>query len=418
MKTLFNFPIILIDLTMHDLLPNVTTDSTMTVEMHTFYSTNLIDFATPNLVHDQAAQKHPIPQGKGKTIDFRVKVQWAKMTAALTEGTTPNGQTLSWTNLTATVAQYGGYATVSDMLDLTAADDNIMYATELCGDQAGRTLDTITREVLNGGTNVQYADAQVASRYLLVGGDSTASNNHYLSVNAIRRADRTMKVLKNRKINGAWFGIIHPDVSYDIKGDADWEDVKKYSDPDDIYEGEIGKIHGTRFVETTEAKIFHAANLTAAARNLGVASVSSKVFTMDEAITSGEATALVGRKVIVKGVQYTVAASAAGSAGAATITVAEDVTGSPGSSDTMYPGEAGAAGRDVYSTLVIGADAYGVTEITGGGLQIIVKQLGAGDDPLNQRATVGWKATKVAKRLLEEAILRIETTSTFESGSN
>ena len=49
-----------------------------------------------------------------------------------------------------------------------------------------------------------------------------------------------------------------------------------------------------------------------------------------------------------------------------------------------------------YSTLILGADAYGVTEITGGGLQHIVKQLGSAGtaDPPNQRATAGWKATE------------------------
>ena len=81
----------------------------------------------------------------------------------------------------------------------------------------------------------------------------------------------------------------------------------------------------------------------------------------------------------------------------------------------LYPGEAGAQGRDVYATLVLGADGYGTTEITGGGLEHIVKQLGSAGtgDPLNQRASVGWKATKVAVRLDDSAIRRIETCSTY-----
>ena len=92
----------------------------------------------------------------------------------------------------------------------------------------------------------------------------------------------------------------------------------------------------------------------------------------------------------------------------------------PADGDVIYPGEAGAAGRDVYSTLLLGADAYGVTKVTGGGLQTIVKQLGSAGtaDPLNQRATVGWKAIKTAVRLVETYMLRIETASTFESGAN
>ena len=54
------------------------------------------------------------------------------------------------------------------------------------------------------------------------------------------------------------------DTAYDLMSDKKWVDVKTYSDPDGIYEGEIGKIEGVRFVETTEAKIFHAPDLVIA----------------------------------------------------------------------------------------------------------------------------------------------------------
>ena len=67
----------------------------------------------------------------------------------------------------------------------------------------------------------------------------------------------------------------------------------------------------------------------------------------------------------------------------------------------------------VFSTLVLGADAYGVTNIGGKGIEHIVKQKGYGDDPLNQRSSVGWKGLKTAKRLVEEYILRIESGSSF-----
>ena len=236
--------------------------------------------------------------------------------------------------ITATVAQYGGFVELSDMLLLTAIDNNLMEATRLIAEQASKTLDTITREVLNGGTNVLYAEGQVSSRAALVGGQE--SGNHYLTIDGVRKAVRFLKVMNARRINGDFAGIIHPDVAYDLMSDPKWVNVKTYSDPSGIYNGEIGKIEGVRFVETSEAKVF------------------------------------VGE---------------------------------------------GASGRDVYSTLILGADAYGVTEITGGGLQHIVKQLGSGgtSDPLDQRATVGWKATKVAERLVEQYMVRIETTSTFTS---
>ena len=315
---------------------NVTTDTGLSKEMKTFYSDYLIDMAEPNLVHDQFGQKHPIPKNGGKIIEFRKYDSLPKALTPLTEGVTPNGQKLSMSVITSNVQQYGGYIELSDILLLTAIDNNLVQATKLLGSQAGRTLDTITREVLNGGTNVQYAEGQVNARNALVGGQ--ASGNHYLTVDAVRRAVRFLKVMNAPKINGNYVGIIHPDVSYDLMSDPKWVNVKTYSDPDGIYEGEIGKIEGVRFVETSEAKVFEGA---------------------------------------------------------------------------------GASGVDVYSTLILGADAYGVTEITGGGLEHIVKQLGSAGtaDPLNQRATAGWKATKTAERLVEQYMVRIETASTFGTAS-
>ncbi len=400
---------------------NVTTDPGMTAEMKTFYDNNLIENAKSRLVHDQFAQQRDIPANNGKTIEFRRYSPFPKMLTKLLEGITPAGQKLSVSTLAATVGQYGGYVELADMLIMTAYDDNIAAATKGMAQQAGDTLDTITREVINGGTNVQYADAQVAARYLLVGGDSTPANNHYFTVNVVRRAARNLKLGKASPMSGGNFvAIIHPDTAYDIMGDTAWADWNKYTTPEAMFQGEIGKIHGVRFVETTEAKVFHTADLSAANRNLGVASLAGKVFTIDEALTAADATALVGRKVTVKGYLYTVSAAAAGAAGAATVTVAETVQGAPGAADIMYPGEAGAAGRDIYSTLIIGMDAYGTTKVTGGGLQTFVKQLGSAGaaDPLNQRATVGWKAIKTAVILTQDFMIRVETASTFQAGAN
>ena len=307
---------------------NTTASEGLTEEMKTYYSDYLIDMAEPELVHDQFGQKQPIPKNGGKTIQFRKYSPLPKLTVPLEEGKTPDGQSLNMTIVEATVAQYGGYIELSDMLLLTAIDNNLVQATKLLGGQAGRTLDTITREVLAGGTNVQYAEGQVNARNALVGG--AADGNHYLTVNAIRMAVRTLKRMNAPRKDGGYVAIIHPDCSYDLMSDPNWKYPHQYQDTANIYEGEIGKIEGVRFVETSEAKIFEGA---------------------------------------------------------------------------------GASSRDVYATLVFGDDAYGTTDIQGGGLQHIVKQLGSAGtaDPLNQRATAGWKATKTAVRLVEEYMVRIET---------
>ncbi len=321
--------------------PTLTTDTDMTAEMRTYYSDYLIDMADPQLVHDQFGQKHPIPQNGGKTIQFRKYDPLPKALTALTEGVTPDGSKLSLESITATVQQYGDFIELSDVLTLTAIDNNLVQSTRLLGSQAGRTLDTITREVLNGGTNVQYADGKVASRAALYYDDE--EDNCNLTVDAVRKAVRLLKVMSAPKINGYYAGIIHPDCAYDLMSDPKWVNVKTYSDPEGIYEGEIGRLEGVRFVESTEAKVW-----------------------ADAGIDKSSGTAV-------------------------------------------------ASSRDVYSTLILGADAYGITEVQGGGLQHIVKQLGSAGtaDPLNQRATAGWKALTASERLVEPYMVRIETTSSF-----
>ena len=306
-------------------------------EMKTYYDKRLIDLAGPNLVHDQFGQEKPIPQGSGKTIEFRKYDSLPKATTPLTEGVTPDGNHLNVTTITATVAQYGDYITISDLLKLTAIDNNITDALHLLGDQAGRTLDTITRDVLAGGTNVNYAGGKTSRASL------TTSDK--LTINEIEKAATQLKAVNAPTFNGDYVAIIHPYVSFDLRTSSDWIDVHKYTDAavDKMFEGEIGKIGNVRFVESTEAKIWKSATDNCPSYTEG--------------------------------------------------------------SDTLY--------YSVFSTLVLGKNAYGKTAVEGGGLETIVKQLGAGDDPLNQRATVGWKATKVAERLVEQYMIRIESLSAY-----
>ena len=403
-----------VDLTLFDGNTNVTSDSGLSDEMKIYYSDYLIDMAEPKLVHDQFAQKRPLPKNGGKTIEFRKYSPLPKLTSPLNEGVTPDGQKLNVSTLTATVEQYGGFVELSDMLLLTAIDNNLVQATKLLGSQAGRTLDTITREVLCGGTNVQFVGGKSA-RHLLVGG--AESGNDYLNVDTIKRAVRYLKAMNAEKVNGNYYAaIISQDCSYDLTNDPEWKYPHQYKDTTELYSGEIGMVAGCRFVETSEAKIFHAPDLGDSGRNLTVKTydASSRSIQVEETVSSS----MVGRKVIIKG-QLCEISAAFESTKVLELKAAPAVA--PVAGDIVYPGEAGAEGRDVYATIIIGENAYGTTSVDGGGLQHIVKQLGSAgtSDPLNQRATAGWKATKVAKRLVEEYMIRIESTSTFNDlGAN
>ena len=299
----------------------------LSVEMKTFYDMTLIDEAQASLVHDQFAQKRPIPKNSGKTIEFRKFASLPKALTPLTEGVTPDGKSLNVTAITATVAQYGDYITQSDVLELTTIDNTILEATKLLGRQAGLTLDTVTRNVLNSGTNVTYCpkvaadgtETEVTSR---AGLDNTCQ----LTVKVVQKIVAKLRGQNAPTINGKYVAIIHPYVAYDLMRDPEWIEAHKYAKPENLYEGEIGEIAGVRFVQTTEAKVFE---------------------------------------------------------------------------------------NGVFSSLFMGEGAYGVTEITGGGLQTIVKQKGSAGtaDPLDQRSSVGWKAIKTAELLIPNYLVRVESKS-------
>ena len=312
-----------------------TATETLSAEMKTFYDSVLLDNAKPNLVHDQFGQKRPIPKNNGKQIEFRRYTSLEKALTPLTEGVTPDPNSLKVTTVTATVEQYGDWISMSDVLLLTAIDNNLAEAVQLLGDQAGRTLDTITRDIINGGTNVLYApngtDA-VTSR-------SALTANAHMTAQLVMKAAAILKGANASTFDNDFVAIIHPYVAYDLMQDEGWKELHKYCAPENAFEGALGKLGRVRFVESTEAKIW---------------------------------------------------------------------------------GEAGASKAAVFSTLVLGKNAYGVTEVEGGGLETIVKQKGSAGtaDPLDQRASAGWKAIKTAEILSEEFMVRIESSSSFSTAES
>ena len=391
--------------------------SGLSAEMKTFYDKALITLAGPNLVHDQFGQKRPIPKNGGKTIEFRKFSKLPKAMKPITEGVTPVGNKLNVSAVTARVEQYGDYVEQTDMLELTSIDNTIVEATKELASQAGLTLDTVVRNELVGGTNVMYvptyddkdSEIEVTSR-----ADITADCK--LRVKDVFKAAAELKAVNAPKINGSYVAIIHPYVAYDLMQEAGdtWVDIQKYKTPENIFRGELGMIGGVRFVESTEAKIYAPAVISDSLSRLTVktdVSSSTTSVTVNESLTAHTFTTPV--PVYVGGVENTITAVSV-SGGVATLTLGTAVT-KLDAGDVICGRGAGKDGSAVFCTIFLGENAYGVTDIDGGGLEHIVKQLGYGNDPLNQRSSVGWKATKVAKRLLEEYILRVESGSAFSA---
>ena len=317
---------------------NVTTDSKLSAENKTFYDRALVEEAGPNLIHGQFGQKRPSPKNGGKRIQFRRYASLPKALKPLTEGVTPEGRKLSATAVEAEVNQYGDFVCLSDVLDLTAIDNNVLEATKAVGRQAGLTLDTITRNVLQSGTNVFYCPKVGANGVQTPVTDrSGLDKTCTLTVDVVKKVAAMLKAANAPKIDGDYVCILHPYVAYDIMSDPRWEEMHKYTTPENMYQGEIGRIAGVRFVETSEAAVYK---------------------------------------------------------------------GTENSCPT---------GLAVFGCLFIAQGAYGVTEVTGGGLQTIIKQLGSAGtaDPLDQRSTVGWKAMQTAEILQQNYMIRIESGGAF-----
>ena len=229
----------------------------MTASMKTFYDTELLENARPELIHTQFARKQALPAGRGKTVEWR-KWNTLEDAGALTEGVIPTGQKFGQSAVTQAITQYGTYVSVSDQLELHAIDDVILGAAEELGASAGTTQDKLVRNVVVAGTNVQYCDkvgtngahTAVTSR---AGLDTTAK----LTPDEVNKAVTLLKKLKAPKIDGKYVAIIHPSVAYDLRSSDAWVEAHKYAGITELFTGEIGELHGVRFIETTEAKVFN-----------------------------------------------------------------------------------------------------------------------------------------------------------------
>ena len=394
-----------------------TDGNNLSAEMKTFYDKALIELASPSLVHDQFGQKRKIPKNGGRSVEFRSFSSLPKATKAITEGVTPTGNKLNVTAVTCTPEQYGDYVELSDVFELTSVDNTIIEATKKLACQAGLTLDTVVRNELNGGTNVMFCpkigengeETEVTERGAL---DRTCK----LTVKQIFKAAAELKAMNAPKIDGYYVGIIHPYVAYDLMQEAGdrWISVNQYAKPENILRGEIGTIGGVRFVESTEAKIFAPIMLS----GKGIFDIVSGISGESAVKVSGEYSVADGSlptDVYVGGVQNKITAAEI-SDGDTVFTLEKALESTLNAGDKLVCKGGTSEGLSVFSTLILGADAYGVTEMEGG-IENIIKQKGYGNDPLNQRSSVGWKAFKCAKRLVEEYMIRVESVSAFSENA-
>lgn len=315
----------------------LTSRTQIAAEVNNFYDRALLERAVPAFVHTRFAQVRDIPRNSGtNVIKFRRYGSLTANTTALTEGVTPSGTQLSVTDITATVAQYGDYVTITDKVMMETYDPILTETAEILGEQAGDSIDQLCRNVISAGTTVQYASTASST------GTVTAAMT--LNRAEVKQAVRTLRGNNAKPITSmidpssgyntvpvgrSFIGIVSEDTAYDLDDATGWIPVEKYPNKSNVMMDEIGSLANVRFIMTSNARV---------------------------------------------------------------------------------KASSGAATNDVHCSLIFGQNAYAISRISGETLKNIVKPLGSAGsaDPLDQRATSGWKLTFVAKILNENFIVRVE----------
>ena len=325
----------------------ITGTSDVAVNLQGHYDRNLLERALPALIHGRYAQVRPIPKNSGTRINFRRYGSLAANTTPLTEGTTPGGKKLTTTDIYAALKQYGDFITISDWISLVGLDPILVEASEILGEQMGLTVDTLDRDVMVAGTAVRYANGVDARTDIITA----------LAVDDVRSAIRTLEAQNAKKINS----MVVPGVKIATRPLAPAFRCITHTDCRQDWEGLTGFIKVQEYSsqkDVTQEEIGSWGNIRVEC------ATNSKIWTL-----GGDT----------------------GASAADLVTIGSDTV-------------------DVYSSLILGKNAIGTTPLQKGNVKNIVKRMGSAgsEDPLDQRATSGWKVARTAKILNDAFMIRLE----------
>lgn len=322
--------------------------------------------AMPYLQLEKFGQTYPLPTNSTQTAKFRrYFLSGATGTAGtgsgdfyvplattpLVEGVTPTGSQLANQDYTATLSQYGDFVTITDEVIDTHTDPVLKNATEVLGEQAALTVETLRFNVLKAGTNVYYAN-QVANRGSIITAISLADQRRVTTGLNRQNAKKITNVVAStadyntKSVEASYMAVCHPDCETDIRGMAGFKPVADYGPHTTPFEGEIGSVEQVRYLTSTVVAPWEDAGGTA----------------------------------VTNGLRYTTANTAC----------------------------------DVYPVLYFARDAFGIVPLKGKSAMtpMVVNPKPSPGDPLAQRGTVGWKLYTTTVILQELFMARLEVGAT------
>jgi len=271
-------------------------------------------------------------------------------TTPLIEGVTPTGSQLANQDYTATLGQYGDFVTITDVVMDTHTDPVLREATDILGEQAALTVETLRFNVLKAGTNVFYGN-QVASRANVATAITLADQRRVTTALNRQNAKKITNVVAStpdyntKSVEAAYMAVVHPDLETDIRDMSGFKPVADYGPHTSPMEGEIGSVEQVRYLSST------------------------------------------------------VIAPWADSGAAVGTTGLRSTTGS---------------NIDVYPVMYFARDAFGIVPLKGKSSMtpMVVNPKPQAGDPLAQRGTVGWKLYTTTVILQEAFMARLEVGAT------
>ena len=208
----------------------------------------------PYLVLEKFGQVYVMPNKSTKVAKFRRYNALALATTPLVEGVTPAGSKVTVTDVTATLEQYGDFVPFSDVIEDTHEDPFLQQVSDVLGEQAAQTMETIRWNIIKAGTNVFYAN-----------GSQRTDVNTPITLALQRKCTRALKrqnaayitsvvastpQFRTEPVEAAYIGLVHPDVENDIRNISGFIPTKQYGSTTP-WSNEIGAVEDVRYLRST-----------------------------------------------------------------------------------------------------------------------------------------------------------------------
>lgn len=233
---------------------NLTSTAVVDPAVGIFYERTLLQPATPKYIYAEHGQKFSIKRKAGNTIKMRRYARYAAATTPLTEGITPNGHRQSKVDILAIVSQYGDFAIITDVVDLTVEDPNITIEVDRQNDQMQNTIDQLVRNaIVNSASSITCSN-----------GNPTATLLNKTDIDAARQvlrgndADFITEWMRGQTGQGtspirpSFIGLADTDLEDDLEAVSGFKSSANYPGAQNIHAAEWGNTGNVRWLTSSQ----------------------------------------------------------------------------------------------------------------------------------------------------------------------